>query len=736
MIASIARIVRLGLVIAALGTVATLLPPVQELEEAIGLGWLFTARGPVEPPGEVAVVALSSESAEALGVSRDVDEWPRTLHAELIERLQNAGASVIAFDIIFEARRDDDPEGDIRLADAIARAGNVVLAERVTEIAHHGLIGERRILPIDAFRDGALATAPFILPLFPARVGQAWTFGRADGTPSLPAVALHAHALPHHGRLLTLLIESRPSLVDELGELGLGAVERDGLQEVMRRLRSLFLADPSLAMDLERRLAESPESSETRALRALVALYAGGNGRYLRFYGPAGTIDTVSYHDVLDMDADTLRRRVEGRAVFVGYSEKRRSEQQDFFDSVFSERSGQRLSGVEIGATAFANLLHREPVKPLPWLWDWTLVLLWGVVVAGISLSLRGFAAAGVAVAAGAAFAAAALYAFEAHGIWAPLVVPVGLQLPIALVAGLSWNHVVLRRQRERIRSALEYYVPAEVVDRLAAKASLPRASRELIYGTCLVTDAEQYTTLSESMSPAELGELMDAYFDVLVDVVHRHGGVVSDIGGDSMIAVWPTTRSADAARAMASRAALDVLAAVDELNEARAFKVLPTRIGIDSGQLLLGNVGASGRGEYRAVGDIVNTAARLQGLNRLLGTKILLSASAAAEMPGLDYRPLGDFLLVGKRTPISVLELRSDGDARRVPSELDEAFAEALALFRRGEWPAAERAFLGIVERFPSDGPARFFAAECRRLSERFPNGAGWDGVVQVTVK
>src|SRR5690606_13693889 len=337
------------------------------------------------------------------------------------------------------------------------------------------------------------------------------------------------------------------------GGLGVAAVARDGLQEVMRRLRSLVLAAASLGMALERRLADWPESRENRALRALVALYAGGNGRYLRFYGPAGTIDTVPYHEVLDSDLESLRRRVGGRAVFVGFSEKRRSEQQDYFDSVFSERSGQRLSGVEIGATAFANLLHREPVEPLPWLARWALIVSWGVLAAGVSFSLRGFAAAGAAAAAAAAFAGASLHVFEARGIWTPLVVPLGLQLPIALVAGLAWNHVILRRQRERIQSALGYYVPAGIVDRLAAETSLPRASRELIYGTCLVTDAEQYTTLSESLGPAELGELMDAYYDVLVNAVHRHGGVVSDIGGDSMVAVWPTTRSAAAAREAAS---------------------------------------------------------------------------------------------------------------------------------------------------------------------------------------
>lgn len=736
MIGSLAGIARLGLAAAAVGCAATFLPPMHELEEAVGLGWLFSARGTIEPPSEVAVVALSSESAEALGVSRDVDEWPRELHAELIELLQNAGASVIAFDIIFETERENEPAGDARLADAIARAGNVVLAERVTEIAHQGLIGERRVRPIEPFRQGALATAPFILPLFPARVGQSWTFGRADGTPSLPAVTLHAYALPQHGPLLELLIEARPALVEHLDALGPDAVRREGLHEIMRRLRSVFLADPSLAADLERRLAGRPESADSRRLRALIALYGGGNGRYLRFYGPAGTIETLRYHDVLRAEPEALRQRLDGRAVFVGYSDRRRSEQQDYFDSVFSERTGQRLSGVEIGATAFANLLHLAPVTPLPWFARGALVALWAMLAAAVSFSLRGFAAVAAAAAAAAAYAGASLYVFEVAGIWVPLVVPLGVQLPLALVVGLSWNHAILRRQRERIQSALGYYVPADIVHRLAAETVLPRASRELIYGTCLVTDAEQYTTLSESLRPAELGELMDAYYDVLVDAVHRHGGVVSDIGGDSMVAVWPSTRSVEAAREAASRGALAVLAAVEAFNRARAFHELPTRIGVDSGQLLLGNVGASGRGEYRAVGDIVNTAARLQGLNRLLGTRILVSDAAVAEAAGLDYRPLGDFLLVGKRTPVSVLELRTASGPTAATCELDEAFSEALALFRAGEWRAAEAAFSAIVERFPADRPARFFAAECRRLGASFPGGVGWDGVVRVPTK
>ncbi|HEY8427360.1 MAG TPA: CHASE2 domain-containing protein, partial [Sandaracinaceae bacterium] len=519
----------LGLVGAGLSAV----PIVLEIEEALGLAWLFRVRGPIDPPDEVAIVSLSGESAEALGVSYHVDDWPRRLHAEVVDRLAEAGAAVIVFDIMFIAPRPDDLEGDARLASAIARAGNVVLAERVVEKRRANAIGEERRLPIEPLRRAALATAPFMLPLVPVRVSQSWTFGRAADTPSLPSVALHAYALSVHDRLLDMLAAARPELAERLMGLRADVARENGLDEVMRRLRSIFRNDPGLAGELREQL----DGAEAPLLGALIALYAGDDSRYLNYYGPARTIPTVPYHEVLVMDTRALREAFSGRAVFIGFSESRASEQQDEFVAVYADRSGQRLAGVEIGATLFANLLRLEAIRPTPLPVHLAVVAAWGIVAAAIGLLLRGFAAIAVGAAAGVAFAAAAQYVFEAHGLWTPLAIPLGLQLPLALLVGLSLSHGVLRRQRERVRSALGYYVPASVVDRLAKESLEPHANREVVFGTCLVTDAEQYTTLSESLHPSELVELMDAYYEALVDVVHRHGGVVSDIGGDSMIA-------------------------------------------------------------------------------------------------------------------------------------------------------------------------------------------------------
>lgn len=726
------RITALAAGVGVLGVVLSGIPAVLRVEETLGLGALFLARGPIQPPADVLVVSLSAESAEALGLDRDVRRWPRSLHAELLERLSAAGAAAIAMDIVFEEERRDDPEGDLRLARAIEKAGNVILAERVQEVDNPPFVGDQRFPPAEPLRRAALATAPFMLPYVPTRVSQSWTFGRAGDAPSLPAVAMHAYALPEHGRLIDMLVAARPELAPMRPKLDLAAVLEHGLDEVMRGLRVIFRADAALGEDLRTALRESGDGNPL--LRALIELYAGADSRYLNYYGPLHTIETLPFHEALLADPSSLHDLVDGRVVFVGFSESRRaSQQRDVFVSIFSDASGHRMAGVEVGATLFANLLYGNAIRPLPIGLHWTVVAIWGLAVAAVSLLARGFAAVAVGGLLAGLFAVGTFVAFRAGGLWGPLVVPLGVQLPAALLVGLSWNHNLLRKQRERIHKALGYYVPTEVVERLANESLRPRASRELVHGTCLVSDIERYTTVSETLHPTALGELMDAYYDVLVQAVDRYGGIVSDIGGDSMIAVWPAASSVTETRAAALSCALHVLEAADDFNELQVHGKLPTRIGLDSGQLLLGNVGARVRGEFRAVGDIVNTAARLQGLNRLLGTRILVSAAAGAA-DGFVYRPLGRFLLVGKRTPVTVLELQAvAGQADASLLELDAAFSEALAAFTAGEFARAEASFAAILERFPNDRASRFYLEQCRVVAAE---GGEWDGIVRVTVK
>ena len=174
------------------------------------------------------------------------------------------------------------------------------------------------------------------------------------------------------------------------------------------------------------------------------------------------------------------------------------------------------------------------------------------------------------------------------------------------------------------------------------------------------------------------------------------------------MVAVWASAAPDAAMRRRAADASLALLAAVDEFNERQRGWRLPTRIGLESGELLLGNVGAEQRYEYRAIGDIVNTASRIQGLNQLLGTRVLLSSGTLA---GTEFRAreLGTFLVRGKTVPVTVHEPLARGQ----PEEQAMAgFADALGTFRRGDWAGAERLFAALVARDASDGPSRYYHA------------------------
>ena len=264
------------------------------MDESLGLGLLFTVRGTVTPPADVVVVSISRDSAAAVGQPAELDRWQRSLHAELLDSLVAAGANAVAFDLFFDEPRTDDAQ----LAEAIARAGNVVLGERIVQdpdgrsSAVPGLI-ESRVLPIDALGRGALGSAPFALPTIPYAVGQFWTFGPSGDLASLPAAALQAYLLRYYDDFGTLLARVRPDLRVPTSRAAM--LDAHDLPAVMRELRAgtdfgSFHWSPICA-----RRSRAVPSMRLRGLNALLGLYAGASSRYLNYYGPTRTIRTIPF---------------------------------------------------------------------------------------------------------------------------------------------------------------------------------------------------------------------------------------------------------------------------------------------------------------------------------------------------------------------------------------------------------------------------------------------------------
>lgn len=732
-----ARAVLLGLGTGILGIVVSLTPPVLELEETAGLDWLFSVRGIRTPPGEVMIVSIDRHSAQRLGLPEDPEVWPRTIHAALVERLAAAGAAVIVFDIFFREPRS--PQEDAALASAIDAAGNVILFEYIkkdiTRMPGAGmqsggeLLTQRLIAPTATLAQGARALAPFPLPVFPIKVSQFWAFnpGTAD-LPTIPVVALQLYGSVIQGGLSQRLAALLPRDVRE----------QAGVAAHIRALRALLLRNPELAGQALQASVEAEHGASAPPLwRALLAMYSGPDSYYLDFYGPPQTLSTVPYADVLHPgSAESALRPVpslRGKAVFVGYSERLNPEQLDKFHTVFSQPNGLNLSGVEISATAFANLLENRHVSPLPMPARLLLVLGWGLL-AGLALRLLpAIAAVAAGFGLGALYLVSASSLFAAAAIWLPLVAPLLIQLPVALFAALLWHYLEIRRERESIRTAFGYYLPAPVVDRLAHDLAEGRTDSQRMYGTCLATDAMQYTALSEQMDLEDLGRLMNAYYETLFGPVREKGGIVSDVVGDSMLAIWAAATPDPAVRRAALQAALAIDATVNEHGTEQAPHHLPTRIGLHSGRILLGSIGAIDHYEYRAVGDIVNTCSRIQGLNKYLGTRVLLSAEVLAGLGGFRTRELGTFLLAGKTRPLVIHELLGRTGAGSAPPQAaqHEHFAAALAAFRAGDFPRARSVFSRLANE-DRDSVARYYLGLCRSQ----PPGPDWDGVIRMDEK
>jgi adenylate cyclase len=285
------------------------------------------------------------------------------------------------------------------------------------------------------------------------------------------------------------------------------------------------------------------------------------------------------------------------------------------------------------------------------------------------------------------------------------------------------------------MRTVFSNYLPGTVIDDLLRNAGGTAAKDRSVYGICLATDAERYTTLAESMDPEQLARFVNLYYASVFEPIRRYGGTISDVVGDAALAVWASAAPDATLRSRACHAACDVSAAVDRFNRDSVRFQLPTRIGLHSGQMVLGHVGAMDHYEYRAVGDIVNTAARIEGLNKRFGTRILASDDVLIGLDDFLTRRLGTFLLLGKSKPLVIHELicRHDAASERQRS-LVALFAEGVAAYEGRRWRDASEAFDACLREGDDDEAVRFYLSAC---SERPPEpGAPWEPVFRIETK
>jgi adenylate cyclase len=745
------KAIPLGLLVAVAGLVTSSFYFSHDLEEDAGLGLLFKLRGIVQSPPEAVVVSIDRESAEHLNIPDNPDKWPRSLHGRLVERLVQAGAKVITFDVHFlEPRLVSD---DNFFAEAIKKSRKVVLADvllakEVSSSTNESFSAEHSIVkiskPMPLLGNSAVATAPFVLPRIPFKVNQYWIFQtQAGDAPTFPVVAFQLFTMDLYEDFVRLLEKAAPTEAEKLPHNAEAVIDTGGVQRLIRDIRSIFEGDPAIAPKMFEELGRSDFSAgdeqKRERLKSLIRLYAGSNRRYLNYYGPPRTITTLPYYRALQLGENSDGPEtidLKGKAIFVGLSEKLLAERKDSFYTVFSQANGLFIGGVEIAATAFLNMLHDTPIKPISARSYILLIVFWGVLIGVICRVSAVTIASSSVVLLSALYLFGAEYQFKTSGTWYPIVIPLFVQSPLALIGAILWNYAETNKERQRVRKALAYYVPDEVVDQLARNVVDMKQSGQTMYGACLFTDLAGYTTLSERMAPQELSNFMHKYFDAIFEPVKKHGGRVVHLAGDSILAIWKAAQAEAGLRRQACLAALDVAKAVHRFNGSFENLNLPTRIGVHSGQIFLGNIGAGDHYEYGPTGDTVNTTSRMDGLNKYLGTEILASAEIVDQIGDVLTREVGIFKLKGKAQPVVIHELLSRTEESDAEQEKKcVLFAGALAAFRKQSWDEAAEKFQQAIGNSGTDGPAHFYLRLCQQYKKNPPEGF-WDGVIPLDEK
>ena len=435
-----------GLVVGAVACAVALTPFGLAIEESLGLRLLFQLRGPIEAPTNVAIVntkdlslwqleshraVVSPNCLDALRQSRK-NRRPRCLYTHLIESLARQGASVIVFDIFFgEPGRAEE---DLQLAAAMARARRVVLLQQL-ELERMGLgdfIGESLSSPIPPLSSAAAGLGPFPLPKVPARVSQFWAFKVSAGdVATLPVVALQVHALPLLGHFAR---RARREGIDGFASLERYPAEQvDALElnRTMRRLRRELRSKPNFLVphfqELESEVAARISDDERKSLTALARLYSGEDSYFLNFYGPPGTIRTIPGYAILSEASSGEPKSgsdVAGRVVFVGPVELSTAVQRDGFFTVFTRADGVDLSGVEIAASAFANLLADRTLRRPSGLSIVAILIIGCILVAVGAYRRTGIKFAAATSGVTCLYIAAAVVLFVQRDLWMPVILP------------------------------------------------------------------------------------------------------------------------------------------------------------------------------------------------------------------------------------------------------------------------------------------------------------------------
>ncbi len=696
-------------------------------------------RGIQQPDVPIALVLIDDKSIAELG------RWPwsRRLLAQAVQTLHRAGAKVIAFDLLLSEAENDPARDALHTLRTAVAAQHLPHAESVLQALDQTLAH----LDEAATPDGVFATAlhavPNTLLAYAFELGEPTTV--REPPPSISAAAYRAvkrtgnapPVLPFHVAQLLVPVAPLAQAAQTLGHVTI-ALDSDGTPRydypVVAYHDTYFPSFPVQALRLY--LGLTLEEVQVRfgegiQLGALFIPTDEANRLLIQYYGPAGTFPSYSFVDVLQhrLPATAFRDTI----VLIGANATGLS---DHFVTPFS----LVLPGVERHATVIANMLrgevlrHREALAVL----DLGTIAVLGLTLGWLGSALPWSWGMLLTLGIGLGYLGVNLLAYLHFGLWLNLLFPC-LTIVGNYGAITSYQFLTEARQRRMLRHAFQYYLHPAIVEQVSQhpeRLTLGGEEREL---TVLFSDIRNFSTLAETLTPAQLVQLLNEYFTAMTHAVFAEDGLLDKYIGDAVMAVYgaPLTTSEHAYHACQTAfRMLDALTTCQVNWQARGLSEIRIGIGINSGPMVVGNMGSAMHFAYTVIGDEVNLGSRLEGTTKEYGVSIIISETTWHYVHDrLAARELDIIRVKGKAHPTRIFELLAPLPLTPPHIQLLHHFTAGLQAYRAQHWDTAIHCFQEALHAVPHDPPSQLYLRRCQ-VFQHTPPPTDWDGVYSMLTK
>jgi len=671
------------------------------------IDWRFQFRGPISVKDQpIVLVTIDDQSFESLP---DRWPWPRYYYARVIENLTRAGAKVIGLDIILDVEDKHGKISDQQLADAIRQSGKVVLAGKLEERTSLGQIQSYQfpVMPI-----------PVLL-----KADSIWGITAIQADPD--GVYRRYYVIQNYQK---------------------GFLSSFGLQI----LRKYF--------NYGKNLQPAIQDHQVRFGKLEIPLFDDGL-MMINFAGPAGSFTSYSFDSVIDDERFNLNEDYDldyfsttllpegvfkDKIVLIGatVSELKDNFLAPFFE--FKDREGNirevKMSGVEVHANAIWTILNRLYFNQIPL--PVYFVLLFLLIFAAVFLVQRFSVlwSVGIIITLIILFNLLQFFLFSQIRLVIEMVSPT-IALVLSFFASNVYQYIQSQKEKMVIVGAFERYVPQRVVKELLADPSKLTLGGEERFLTVMFVDLADFTVVSERLKPAKLVSLINTYLTEMTEVILEYNGIIDKYEGDAIMAEFGAPVFYEEHAIHACYAALEMQRRIKRLDLSNFKNVvdeLSCRIGINSGNMIVGNMGSRNVFDYTVMGDAVNLAARLEGANKTYRTKIMISYETySLAKDHVIARPLDLIRVKGRQKPVRVFELVARKD-EKIPDTLKTMlpiFVNGIRYYHQRNWSKALECFHYCLKLVPGDVPSKIYIERVLHYS-KYPPEENWDGVYSLKYK